>query len=448
MFNNVYRTLYKIYELMKVRTDESQRQLIAFGLIMSINYPIYFLIWYIADVQSYQNLPLRLTASLMCLSLVFNKRWPRFIQKYLPIYWYFTACFCLPFFFTFMMLKNDMSTLWLMNYMSILFFLILLFDVLSSCILFSLGLSFGWLAYSITTQSPLQYVPGTISLSGVIATIIPAFFIGGIFKHNKDKIENEKANAIFATGASIAHELRTPLGAIQSSINGIQRYYDILVDAYAKALGANLSVGYIHPQHFQTLTILLEDATAEIQYSNTIIDMLLIKAGHVKLTSLDFTICRISDCIHELIKRYPFCSEMQRELVIWDDAKDFVFKGKQLLMVHVLFNLLKNALYYITAVGKGQITIKVSETNGYNNLHFKDTAKGIPAEHMSKLFTRFFTTSHNGTGLGLAFCKMVMYSFGGNITCNSREDEYAEFVMSFPKVVDRELSLAETALAS
>lgn len=433
---------------MKIRTEESQRQLIAFGLIMSLNYPIYYLIWYFADAQSYQNLPLRLIASLMCLMLVFNKRWPKFMRRYLPIYWYFTAFLCLPFFFTFMLLKNDMSTLWLMNYMSLIFFLILLFDVLSSFILFGLGLNLGWLAYNLTTLKPLEYVPGPISLSGILATVIPAFIIGGIFKHNKDRIENEKISAISSTGASIAHELRTPLGAIQSSINGIRRYYDILVDAYAKAMGANLSVGYIHPQHFQTLTILLEDTTAEIQYSNTIIDMLLIKASHVKLTPLDFTICKMSDCIHELIKRYPFCSETQRELIVWDDAKDFGFKGKRLLMVHILFNLLKNSLYYISAAGKGQVTIWVDEADGYNNLHFKDTAKGISAEHMSKLFTRFFTTSHNGTGLGLAFCKMAMNSFGGNITCHSKEGEYAEFIMNFPKVVDRELSLPEAALVS
>ena len=36
-----------------------------------------------------------------------------------------------------------------------------------------------------------------------------------------------------------------------------------------------------------------------------------------------------------------------------------------------------------------------------------------------------------GTGVGLAFCKTIMISYGGDIICNSIEGEYTEFVLSF-----------------
>ena len=83
---------------------------------------------------------------------------------------------------------------------------------------------------------------------------------------------------------------------------------------------------------------------------------------------------------------------------------------------------------------KGEITIWTKKNGKYNELHFRDTGKGISKDVLPKLFTLFFTTSENGAGLGLAFCKMVMISFGGNISCDSQEGAYTEFVLKFPKI--------------
>ena len=39
-----------------------------------------------------------------------------------------------------------------------------------------------------------------------------------------------------------------------------------------------------------------------------------------------------------------------------------------------------------------------------------------------------------GTGLGLAYCKMIMQGYGGDITCESKLGKYTRFALSFPKV--------------
>lgn len=95
-----------------------RRQILTFGIVLFINYPIYYLVWLSIEPKGFENITIRLIASILCLPLIFNLFWPRKLLHWLPIYWGITACFCLPFFFTFMTLMNHASTLWLMNSVS------------------------------------------------------------------------------------------------------------------------------------------------------------------------------------------------------------------------------------------------------------------------------------------------------------------------------------------
>ncbi|HBC71240.1 MAG TPA: ATP-binding protein [Coxiellaceae bacterium] len=98
----------------------------------------------------------------------------------------------------------------------------------------------------------------------------------------------------------------------------------------------------------------------------------------------------------------------------------------------MLFNLLKNALYYIARARKGQIYIHLENRENENRLYFKDTGKGIAKEMLSHIFNRFYSKTDGGVGIGLSFCKMAMEWMGGSITCQSVEGEYTEFVLHFP----------------
>jgi len=59
---------------------------------------------------------------------------------------------------------------------------------------------------------------------------------------------------------------------------------------------------------------------------------------------------------------------------------------------------------------------------------------------LPKIFDRFFSSTHHGSGIGLAFCKLVMQAYGGNITCQSQQGEFTEFVLSFPVVPQARLN--------
>jgi len=147
------------------------------------------------------------------------------------------------------------------------------------------------------------------------------------------------------------------------------------------------------------------------------------------IDSETFVDCSILQIVREAIALYPFGRE-ERTLVHWEGLHGFHFQGDALLCQHVLWNLLKNALRAIHAAGKGEVLIQFEQGEAHNLLSFKDTALGISAENIGKIFAPHYTTG--GCGLGLAFCKVAMQTFGGDIRCESKVGEYARFVLSFP----------------
>jgi len=254
-----------------------------------------------------------------------------------------------------------------------------------------------------------------------------------ILKKEKENAE-KVAHFMQLLAGSIAHELRAPLRNISASVFGLKKHLATLIKAYELAKQAKLNVEPISKNDRKILANIPDEIESETQAAFTAIDMLLVKSGMSCLDLGNFKTCSVSACINEALQRYPF-DYGEREEIIWPSEKslaDFEFYGKQILMVHILFNLLKNSLYYLRAANKGKISIWLEHGEHSNLLHFKDTGAGIDAKTLPHIFDRFFTRTLHGTGIGLSFSKMVMQSFGGNITCQSVEHEFTEFILKFP----------------
>lgn len=83
-----------------------------------------------------------------------------------------------------------------------------------------------------------------------------------------------------------------------------------------------------------------------------------------------------------------------------------------------LSNIINNAIEAID--GYGTITAQVSLIQNQIQISISDTGKGIPLEHLDKIFEPTFTAGKpDGKGLGLAYAKQVIEDFGGSISIES-----------------------------
>lgn len=421
----------KLLISIRQHVDDTGAQYIAFGIFGILNYPLSYFMWHDVIQQAYNPFSFRLIAGILCVPLVLKNYWPKSISSFLPIYWYLTLLYCLPFFGTYMLLKNQISNAWLMNDVLGLFLLMLLVDWISFIVLIAIGISLGWLCYILTGGILLAPInKNSVYLAMYMYTF--AIVIGGVFSRNKENVAKEKLIAIKSISASIAHELRTPFRTISAVNAGIKKYLPRLLETYILAKEAHLPIPVISDQHHDKLNNACNVIESEIQASFTIINMLLMNVNQ-KINSIETKICSINNCIKEALQRYPFDLD-EEKLISWDSKNNFTFRGNELYMVHVIFNLLKNALYQIKHAGKGEIFIWVTSNKKYHILHFKDTASGISPKILANIFNHFYSNVYHGTGIGLAFCKKVIENIGGKIECKSIEGKYAEFLLYIPHI--------------
>jgi two-component system sensor histidine kinase HydH len=113
---------------------------------------------------------------------------------------------------------------------------------------------------------------------------------------------------------------------------------------------------------------------------------------------------------------------------------------------HVLTNLVANASDAMQ--GSGRIEISARRQRGGTELFVQDDGPGIPEEIRERVFDALFTTKARGTGLGLALCRRILYAHGGELELEPSE-KGARFRMWFPDALDEttDEDLAPSALS-
>ncbi len=104
-------------------------------------------------------------------------------------------------------------------------------------------------------------------------------------------------------------------------------------------------------------------------------------------------------------------------------------------LFQVFCNLIKNALEAMPNGGKLNISSRLAADNTVV-VEFRDTGKGLPAEHADAIFEPFFTTKDGGTGLGLAICKDIIERCNGRITAENAPKGGSIFTVYLP-IADR-----------
>jgi len=115
-------------------------------------------------------------------------------------------------------------------------------------------------------------------------------------------------------------------------------------------------------------------------------------------------------------------------------AKDLprTYADKHLIEEMVL-NLLNNAAEAMKSMQTGKkIVVESFEEDDLIVIRISDSGSGIPEDIRDKIFDPYFTTKHEGTGIGLSFCHRIITDHGGSLNVLDGEFGGAEFRIKIP----------------
>lgn len=391
----------------------------------AFGYPLYYLVWTYLYPQPYENLALRMFCSIVCLPWALYTELPRRLKEHFPLYYFLSLFIVMPYFFSFMLLKNEWSQVWAMSFMASTFLVtIFIFDWILICIMTGLGFIAAYLT--------VYLLDGKVSFAYFVPEYIPSFMFaifGGILVNHKRELANQsKILLMRCLSGYIAHEMRNPLSSITNAMNTVQAIIPNKPDTGKKQSSFNLTYSALMNIH-----TVIDESLATIKRGNKIIDSLLASLQDGNLDITNFKRLSAKNTIHSAIVNYGYSDVNERKLVIQSRSSvTFDFFGDKDLFMYVLFNLIKNALHYKDIPGF-RIEIATEKNGTFNCIRVRDNGPGIPAGEREKIFDRFYTYGKSGgNGLGLSFCRRIVESFGGTITCDSQEGHWTEFIIKLP----------------
>lgn len=233
-------------------------------------------------------------------------------------------------------------------------------------------------------------------------------------------IQSEKMASLGQLVAGVAHEINTPLGAINSN-------HDIISRGIMKLKSKNDE----NAEFMRIFNVLEEVNIVNNEAINRINNIVKALKNFARLDEAEVNEIDIHEGIKSTLSLINH--EIKNRI---DVIKDFVelpkIKCYPNLINQVFMNILVNA--YQSIEDKGTITIKTEKHLNKVKIYIKDSGKGIEPKNLAKIFNPGFTTKGVGvgTGLGLAICYQIIEKHNGSIKVNSKPATGSEFIIELP----------------
>lgn len=232
-----------------------------------------------------------------------------------------------------------------------------------------------------------------------------------LFKAEEQLKRAERLSALGELSASMAHEIRNPLGAIKGAA-------EILKDTYTEG-----------DARFEFVQILLKETDRLNHILQEFLDFARSKQAELKKVSLSETIESVLVLISQQAKKSGIRLEKrfyEGDLTVYAD-KD--------LLKQAFLNLVLNAIQSMPE--GGTLTIETALDGLEVVAKVSDTGIGMDDEIRKKLFTPFFTTKKNGTGLGLAIVYRIIQGHGGKVDVDTAPGRGSTFILRLPVYSDQ-----------
>ena len=228
-------------------------------------------------------------------------------------------------------------------------------------------------------------------------------------------INDEQGNMRREFTANVSHELKTPLTSISGTAeimkNGLVRPEDI--------------------PHFAGN--IYDEASRLVELVNDIIKLSQLDENSIPIEKAPIELRQVAA---DIIERLSGAAK-KRNVTLSLVGGEAIVLGVEPILDEMIYNLVDNAIKYNKE--GGSVTVFVTASGGKVRLSVSDTGIGIPPEHQSRVFERFYRVdkSHSkkigGTGLGLSIVKHAAAYHNAELRLDSRVGEGTTISVTFPQ---------------
>ncbi|MBI1884180.1 MAG: HAMP domain-containing histidine kinase [Chlamydiae bacterium] len=251
------------------------------------------------------------------------------------------------------------------------------------------------------------------------------YFVGHLLEQiiEKDRLLEIKTQDYMRIVGLVAHELKTPLTSVKGRLDlTLGGHYGVLGDALKNAL--------------LKAVIACEQIN---QMISSYLNLSRIERGELdvhlkKLNLLKEVIEPVTEEMRGILENDQMTSQIQKNF-----RGDCMMSGDIQWLKVIFRNLLMNAVRY--GLSHTVIEIRLSESFEKWRVEVLNQGCGVPEEYREKIFGRFEKVPRSekmaeaGSGLGLYIVKQIIEQHKGDIHCESEIGKWANFIVSFPKIV-------------
>ena len=243
------------------------------------------------------------------------------------------------------------------------------------------------------------YLPRVLAMRGAGGPLGAAVVLQDVTKFRL--VDQLKSDMV----ATVSHELKTPLTSIQMAVH-------LLLEEI---------VGPLAPKQIELLLAARQDADRLLAMLNDLLDLTRIEQGRVRL---DLKPVAPSGLVAEAIGRFEGQAQdagVGLESAVAPGLPPVLVDGDRIK--HVLDNLIGNALAHTPRAGSVRVSADAEYEGATVRLAVSDDGEGIAAEHLPRVFDRFYRAPGarpGGAGLGLAIAREIVEAHGGRIEGEQR----------------------------